>query len=152
MARQKSKTSPEVIQRTQRVAMEIQLRLAGLDFTQIAEKVGVSPATVSSDIRKALDAAILNAGMDLRAVQLQRYETLINVLWPMVRNGNMTAMQRVVSVMEAENKLMGVDAPTKIAPTNPEGDKAYEALSPETERQILQDEISRMIQDAESRQ
>lgn len=131
--------------------MEIQLRLAGLEYEQIAEKVGVTAATVAQDVRKALDAAITNAGMDLRAVQLTRYENIISTLWPMVRNGNMTAIQRLLAVMEAQNRLMGVDAPTKIAPTNPEGDKSYDALSPETERQILQDEIARIMQEAESR-
>lgn len=37
----------------------------------------------------------------------------------------LSAIDRAVKLMERRAKLLGLDAPTKVAPTNPNGDKAY---------------------------
>ncbi len=38
------------------------------------------------------------------------------------------AIERLISIMERRAKLLGLDMPVKIAPTNPEGDKPYDPL------------------------
>lgn len=44
------------------------------------------------------------------------------------RNGDPRYLKIVADTIETEAKLLGANAPVKIAPTNPEGDKPYEPM------------------------
>lgn len=55
------------------------------------------------------------------------------------QTGDPRYMNVILSTVERRCKLLGLDAPTKVAPTNPEGDKPYQAMSePELDQRIAE--------------
>lgn len=45
------------------------------------------------------------------------------------QTGDPRYMNVILNIVERRCKLLGLDAPTKVAPTNPEGDKPYQSMS-----------------------
>lgn len=139
----------EIAQRRQQVA---QMRMANVPVEQIAASLGIDDTTVYKDIKATLDAALVRAGEELRGMQIMRYEELIKSIWLAAKAGNLKAIDRLLDIMAAENKLIGADAPTKIAPTTPDGLESYEALSPDAVMTMLDQEINSIIQSAKERE
>lgn len=93
--------------------------LSGItDQGKIAESVGVSNATISRDI-KAIEAQWkVQASEDIAAARgqdLQRLERLIAGTWDDARKGHLGAIDRVVKLLERRAKMLGYDAPERMA-------------------------------------
>ncbi len=105
-----------IIERRARVAA---LRLSGLrDQCRIAAHLGVSPPTIHRD-GKALDAewreqAVADVATE-KGLDLDRLEHLIAAVWPEAVRGNLPAVDRVIRILERKAKLLGLDAPERMA-------------------------------------
>ncbi len=85
--------------------------LAGATYREIAEALNVSPATVASDVK-----AIVSQWQDHYAdtankflhVQYRRLDVLLNGVWDPARNGSLPHLDRVLSIMDRQNALMGL--------------------------------------------
>ena len=52
------------------------------------------------------------------------------------KEGSQTAVDRILRIMERRAKLLGLDAPTKIAPTDPSGEHEYSGIADDLQRRL----------------
>ncbi len=113
MARGKTSEAGKIAQR-QMLALD--LRISGLSFRAIADKLGVSHVQIYRDIENELERlAELRADKaeTLRELELQRLDKIINSLDSWVASGNVGAVNAWIKASERRAKLLGLDAPTQ---------------------------------------
>jgi hypothetical protein len=105
----------------------LEMRKGGASYGQIGKQLGVSDQQASNDVRRCLDRLgklADDVAGHLRTMEEARLDALLLAVMPQARQGNLGAVDRVVRIMERRAKLLGLDAPTKIAPTDPTGETA----------------------------
>lgn len=98
-----------------RGALILQFRLEGRTFPYIAEKLGYSEDTAARRAFKRFMAKkpAENAA-ELRAIESARYERLVEILWPMIEQANLDAIDRFLRVSAAMRQLNGLDLEPKL--------------------------------------
>lgn len=95
----------------------------------LAKALGVSPATVQGDIMAVLkelrEKTLVNAEA-MRDLGVARCDEIIAALWP--ERKKPPAALAILKAEERRARLHGLDAPTKIAPTTPDGGQPYDPL------------------------
>lgn len=102
----------------------LNLRIQGYAFRAIGDMLSVDPSTACRDVARALRelcASNQEAAADLRAVELERLDALHNTLWPRACDGELQAIDRVVTIAARRARLYGLDAPVKTAQTTVDG-------------------------------
>lgn len=129
-----------------------ELRLQRLTQPEIAERVGVSPATVKRELRhieREWQEAAQSDIADYKAEDLARLERMERDLWAQweaskqeqtkrvveeknggrqVRlettstTGDPRLMAQLIQIAERRARILGYDAPAKVAPTSPDGE------------------------------
>jgi hypothetical protein len=102
----------------------LEWRKSGLSYRAIGEKLGVSEKTAYEDVQTALAhlAELEQASAEeYRTLELMRLDMALLALAPKMKLGDPQVVNAWVKVSESRRKLLGLDAPTKIAPTNPDG-------------------------------
>lgn len=120
--RNSSKTSPETAAAKVRAAQAMELRLAGKTFDEIAQIVGYAGKQGAYDaVKRSLDAIIREPAEELRKADLERLDRLWTTPYQQAQTGDMHAVATCLKLMERRAKLLGLDAPQKVAETDPEG-------------------------------
>jgi uncharacterized protein (DUF3084 family) len=100
-----------------RRANAIKLRLAGLDYETIAQRLDYSSkGSACTDITRALAASIKEQGRsadELREVELARLDRLQAAAWGPAVGGELRAIETVLRVIDRRCKLLGLDAPIR---------------------------------------
>lgn len=110
----------------QRQALE--LRKGGVSYAAIATRLGYRGASGAwHAVRAALRKTLQEPADELRQLELERLDGMLLGIAPQVSRGNFGAIDRALKIMERRARLLGLDAPVKVAPTNPAGDKPYSA-------------------------
>lgn len=107
----------------------VQCRLAGATYTQIGQQLGVSRSYAFYLVATALartKARTEETAEEMRALDLGRMDALLLGIWQQAATGNLLAIDRVLKILERRAKLCGLDAPTKFAPTTPDGAAAWQ--------------------------
>lgn len=130
----------------------LELRMKGLTIRQIAEEaeVKVSPAQVHRDLERSMSELRkleLQEADELRTIELLRLEALQKALWDTAMGGDVGAVDRLIRLSERRSKLLGLDAPTKVAPTSPDGETEYQGMSDEQRTEA----IARLLNAARAR-
>lgn len=129
MARQRNtKTSPRVIARTAKVRKAIELRMAGWSLEEIAVQCGWhSRQAVHAAILVTLQRDQAETVEQYRVYELARLDTLLRGIWEAACDGNLDCVDRVIKIMQQRLRyLSGLEVPTKVAPTSPDGQTPYE--------------------------
>lgn len=122
----KNATSPRALVALQRQQQAVELRRAGRSYREIARQVGIGVASAHRLVAGAIAevrATVAEDVAELRALELSRLDGMLGGLWPQARCGNLGAVDRVLKIMERRAKLLGLDAPVKVARTNAAGDE-----------------------------
>lgn len=101
----------------QKENIALQLRLEGLSYLQIAQKLQMTEVGAYSmiirvltkyedDIKEKIPAA--------RVIELKRCDELLKYVWPKVKKGDPKAIQAALKVAERRAKLSGLDMPTEL--------------------------------------
>ena len=133
-----SATSARKLRGAERREQALRLRIAGRTYPEIAAELGMSRAGAHKTVTVAL--AALRAQCNESAEQMRTLETerLVGIIRDadeILRSpetgeaGRLRALELKVKASESLRKLWGLDAPTKIAPTTPDGDEEYGGLS-----------------------
>lgn len=109
-----------------RRAQAIELSIAGMDNTTIAERLGYNGGrgAVSKDIRRALDAnRIEEARMveELRYLEGLRLDRLQVAVWPKALKGDLKAVETVRRLIAERIRLRGVAEPVRTELSGPGG-------------------------------
>lgn len=102
-------------EKSSRLFKVAQLRLAGMTNQQrIASILGCSQATVSADFAELDSMWLASAVQDIavaKGIELERIERLISELWLKALAGNLSAVDRIIKLMERKSRLLNLDAP-----------------------------------------
>jgi AcrR family transcriptional regulator len=114
----------EVEQRRREV---LALRIGGASMAEIGRLLNLSKSTVHSHITKALDElakADLQQTARFRSLNLQRLEQLLMAVWTPATSGkpDLKAVREARFLVVAMTRLLGLEAPIKIAHTDPTGE------------------------------
>ena len=125
---------PVRYQRVEAGGLETSRTLAGVAKAGIEAdlsfRVGGTVSGVNVDlgdsVRKGEVLAHLDAvDYELQVQEADRLDRLQFNLWNRAVGGDVTAIQTVLKIMERRARLLGLDQPQKVAPTNPQGDAPY---------------------------
>lgn len=112
----------------------------GLPQSAIARQIGVSRQQISYDLRALRKRWLQNAMRDFdarAAEELAKIDHLEMEYWRAYEQAQRAKrfsapyLAGVMSCIERRCKLFGLDAPTKIAPTDPSGENPYAGMSDE---------------------
>lgn len=113
MAASKAQRAVTADRRTKAIA----LRLAGMDYAAIADRLGYSNrAAACKDITRALAVSLAEQGRsadELREVELTRLNRLQAAAWAPAVGGDLRAIETVLRVIDRRCKLLGLDAPVR---------------------------------------
>src|SRR5579884_1106966 len=129
-----NKRSARRIEAAQRRLNALTLRKAGQTFEAIGEALGVSAVRafqlVDEELR-AINAQRAEQAAELIRLEQERLDALQSAVWPKAESGDLDAVSVVLKISARRSKLLGLDAPTKIAPTSPDGKEEYIGRSPD---------------------
>lgn len=95
----------------------INLRLAGVDWQTIADKLGyTSRGAACQDVTRAFEQrrkAEGRAAEEMRHVETERLDRLQAAVWGRALKGDLKAVETVLRIMARRALLNGLDAPTK---------------------------------------
>jgi len=101
-----------------------QMRRAGYTIREIAAQVGLSKSEVGRMVKEALDDYhVKNQDQvaDYVALETGRIEVIMRAFMPKAQTGNASAADVVLKAHDRLARMHGMDAPSKIAPTTPDG-------------------------------
>lgn len=104
------RNTPRKVDVRQRRAQALELRRAGIKYTEIARRLGYkSRAAAAQDITRALDQIVREPGEAVLAQELDRLDAMLAGLWPDARRGEPAAVDRVLRIMDRRAKYLGLD-------------------------------------------
>jgi hypothetical protein len=111
-----SKASKTRVQAAKRHVEVLQLRLEGLTFRQIGERLGFSEQRAHQLVTEEL--ARLNAeraeqAAEVTRLELERLDALLAAVWDGASRGEVGAIDRVLAIMNRRAKVLGIDAPER---------------------------------------
>ena len=127
MTRPKNVASARKVLSLQRQKAAVELRRMGKSYAEIGRQVGISTSRAHALVTRAMieaRASIREDVVELRALEISRLDGMLGGLWPDARSGNVGAVDRVLKIMERRARLLGLDAPAKVARTSAAGDEA----------------------------
>lgn len=125
-----AKTTPQReatrLQAEQRRREVLALRVGGASMAEIGQLLNLSKSTVHGHIKRALNdlaKSDQDATGRYRALNMQRLDKLLLGIWTNATSGkDVHATREARNIVVAQNKLLGLEAPVKIAHTDPTGD------------------------------
>jgi transposase-like protein len=110
-----STMSKRRIMARQHEADGLALRKSGATYEAIARDLGVSVQSAHRAVKRALErlnGEIAESVTDVRRMELERLDAMLGALCPKAARGNLTAVDRVLHIMERRAKLLGLDTPS----------------------------------------
>lgn len=115
------------IKALERQKQALELRMAGVSYATIAEQLGYSDMSgAHRAVGRALKRTLQEPADKLRELEAERLDKLLLGLWP--SRTNLGVVDRILRIMERRAKLLGLDAPTKVAQTDPTGEHEAELV------------------------
>jgi DNA-binding CsgD family transcriptional regulator len=89
------------------------LRAEGHTYRQIADEMGYSVGGAYKAVQSALQKIRAEGVAELRALENERLDQLLQALWPAATSGKAGAVRAALAILERRAKLWGLDAPTR---------------------------------------
>ena len=105
----KRKHSPEAVERRQRQATALRLRLAGAGYRQIADQLGISISTAHDYVSDAVKEITREPAEQVLQMELDRLNEMRLAIWPQVRRGDLKAIDRALRIGVSYARLNGLE-------------------------------------------
>jgi hypothetical protein len=119
-----SKNSPRRVEAAERRTRALELRKEGKTFTAIGKELGCSEQRahklVTLELQR-LNRRRAEQAAEVTRLEVERLDVLLGGVWAKAKAGDAAAIDRVLAIMGRRARLLGLDAPSKIAPTDPTG-------------------------------
>lgn len=93
-----------------RAAAALELRLSGLSYAEIAERLGYKDKSGAwRAVEGELKTTRRERAMEAVEIDLTRLDKLLNAVWPKAMEGDGTAIDRVLKVLERRAKYFDLD-------------------------------------------
>lgn len=100
-------TTPDLIDRRRQAC---ELRLAGVEWAQIAKQVGYASASGAFDaVQAAIREGVEESAAQVRQQELARLDAMLMGLWTKARRGDAQAVDRVLRIMDRRAHYLGLD-------------------------------------------
>lgn len=102
----------------------LELRKAGLAFNKIASRLGISVASAHRRVVDAMAESVRERNMkaaDLVQIEIERLDAALLAIWPGVIQGDVAKIGLMLKISESRRKLLGLDAPTRLEASGPDG-------------------------------
>lgn len=145
-------THPRRLAAEQLAAQAFQLRLHGHTFAAIAVALGKPMPTVKAAYQRSLMRTRSETDVareQLRAMEVARLDHYLSKMAPQIDKGDERAIDRAIRIADRRAKLLGLDAPTKIAPVTPDGANEYQPAAV-TSNDVLA-RVLKLIETAQAR-
>ena len=120
----KNATSPQALTAHERRLQAAKLRMAGMTYRQIAEELDYrGPSGAYKAVKTLLRRTELELAQEFRQLELERLDFLTRSIWDKVCAGDLKAIDRLLRIMERRSRLLGLDAPNKVAHTDADGEE-----------------------------
>lgn len=94
--------------------MACELRKAGATYQQISDQLGFgSRANAHKAVQHAIREIPRDDAKAVLALELERLDAMLLGLWKDAKGGTVSAVDRVIRIMERRAALLGLDAPKK---------------------------------------
>jgi hypothetical protein len=113
-----NKTSAAKAVKLQRQQAALELRRMGIGYVEIGNRLGIGKSQAHRLVQAGLEDARAQIGAEaneLKSEEISRLDAMLAGLWPDARKGQQGAVDRVLKIMERRAKLLGLDAPLKLA-------------------------------------
>tara|TARA_R100000700_G_C3143141_1_gene124302 strand:- start:47 stop:541 length:495 start_codon:yes stop_codon:yes gene_type:complete len=128
----------------------LKLRKVGFDAQRISDELDIPLDRVKNIISgalKKLTKEMKGQAEQIRSLELTRLDEMQSAIWDDCMGGKLTAIDRVLKIMERRSKLVGLDAPEKI---DVRGDIKLEQMQEAKER--LMSKILDMVPEEQEEQ
>lgn len=118
------KTGPNALTMAEKVQKALTLRQSGASYAEIARAMGTSTSRAHQYVTKALAEwreARIEAAEEIASTEMSRIDLIQRSIWAQALRGDLAAIDRIIKLMERRAKLLGLDAPTKVSPTDVAG-------------------------------
>jgi len=116
------RTSERRLKALEKQRQALELRKAGADFRQIAQKLGYAgPSGAHKAVLVAIAESLREPAEAVIELEVARLDKLLMGVWSAACGGDLNAIDRVLQIEGMRCKILGMNAPTKIAPTTPDG-------------------------------
>lgn len=122
-----SKKNKEALREERRIKISANL-LAGLTYRQMGKALDISIGTIANDVKIILgrmQREQIDNAEDWITLELTRIDRAMNAIWGQITGEDsktrLTAIDRMVKLMELRSKYLGLFMPEKHAITDPEG-------------------------------
>lgn len=122
--RKSQKTTPRRIHSLELAREALEYRKAGFSYVQIGEAISRSPAEAHRLVMAAIAEITREPAEEVLSLELQRLDALLVPQMEKAGKGDIDAMNGCLAIMARRAKLLGLDLPTKIAATTPDGKEA----------------------------
>lgn len=121
-------TQQDAVNAHERTKQALEYRKAGLAYAAIAERLGYRDRrTAWQAVHNALMKTLREPADEVRALEVERLDALYLQMFSRAMKGDYGAVDRCIKISERRAKLLGLDAPVKVAPTSPDGSEEYGA-------------------------
>jgi len=107
------KLSARKLRTIQRENRAMELRLAGATYAKIGEALGVSHTAAHKIVARVV-ARMAEEDLDnvrkIRALEIARLDRLLLGIWQDARQGDLSAIDRALKIMDRRAKLLGLDS------------------------------------------
>ena len=118
--------SRQRITQTAKQAQALALRVAGASYDQIAQALGYSNRSGAwHAIEQALLKTIQEPADQIRQLEVARLDRWLFNIDAQIRAGSLEAVSVGLKISARRATLLGLDAPSKHAPTTPDGEHPY---------------------------
>lgn len=127
-------TDPSTLTAEERRQLAVELRKQGQDYQTIGTMLGVTRQAAHKMVKKALDkirATTMEDAQTIIDLEAQRLDSLLIPMYgeAVKMEPDYFAVDRVLKIMERRARLLGLDKPDKIAPTDPSGTEAAPSVA-----------------------
>ena len=92
----------------------LEFRKAGLPYATIAQQLGYnSPQAAWKAVKTALKRTIQEPSDEVRQMEIERLDAVLEAVWAQVKQGNLPAVDRYVKLAQRRADLLGLDAPKR---------------------------------------
>lgn len=141
------KEAARVMQKVIRRHEALQLKAKGASYTQIAQQLGVNVEVAYREVQLAageLDAETKVYAARYREIELETLDFALRNVVPIAMGmgkgvdpqHQVAAANSIVRIVERRARLLGLDAPTKIAPVTPDGRELGELSDAELDARL----------------
>jgi hypothetical protein len=118
------KAGRKKIKNREQVQRALDLRKEGMTYAEIAAAMACSRTVAYKYVVSGLEeltTSLKETAVDVREMELTRLDAIISANWP--QRGSWKNGELILKAMERRAKLLGLDAPTKLAQTTPDGEQ-----------------------------